>query len=43
MANTETQLTVRVAHKMIEAEGIVGFELVSADGAPLPAFDAGVA
>ena len=41
MANAETQLTVRVAHKMIEAEGIVGFELVSPDGAPLPGFDAG--
>ena len=41
MAIAETQLTVRVSRKMIEAEGIVGFELVSPDGAPLPTFDAG--
>lgn len=34
-------LTVRVARKAVEAEGIASFELVSADGAPLPAFAAG--
>ena len=34
-------LSVRVARKSIEAEGICSLELVSADGAPLPAFSAG--
>ena len=34
-------LTVRVARKAVEAEGICSFELVSGDGAPLPAFAAG--
>ncbi|WP_341892649.1 PDR/VanB family oxidoreductase [Variovorax sp. YR752] len=34
-------LSVRVARKTVEAEGICSFELVSADGAPLPAFAAG--
>ncbi len=34
-------LTVRVARKSFEAEGICSFELVSADGEPLPAFSAG--
>jgi len=34
-------LSVRVARKTVEAEGISSFELVSADGAPLPAFSAG--
>ena len=34
-------LSVRVARKAVEAEGICSFELVSADGAPLPAFSAG--
>lgn len=34
-------LTVRVARKAIEAEGIASFELVSVDGQPLPAFAAG--
>lgn len=34
-------LNVRVARKAVEAEGICSFELVSADGAPLPAFSAG--
>ena len=34
-------LTVCVARKTIEAEGIASFELVSTDGTPLPAFAAG--
>ncbi|MFT3955686.1 MAG: PDR/VanB family oxidoreductase [Piscinibacter sp.] len=34
-------LTVRVARKTLEAEGIASFELVSVDGTPLPAFAAG--
>jgi vanillate O-demethylase ferredoxin subunit len=34
-------LSVRVARKTVEAEGICSFELVSADGKPLPAFSAG--
>ncbi|WP_298833293.1 PDR/VanB family oxidoreductase [uncultured Piscinibacter sp.] len=34
-------LRVRVARKTVEAEGICSFELVSADGTPLPAFSAG--
>lgn len=34
-------LRVRVARKAVEAEGISSFELVGADGAPLPAFSAG--
>lgn len=34
-------LTVRVARKALEAEGIASFELVSTDGSPLPAFAAG--
>lgn len=34
-------LRVRVARKTTEAEGICSFELVSADGTPLPAFSAG--
>jgi len=34
-------LRVRVARKSVEAEGICSFELVSADGAPLPSFAAG--
>jgi vanillate monooxygenase ferredoxin subunit len=34
-------LSVRVARKALEAEGICSFELVGADGAPLPAFSAG--
>jgi vanillate O-demethylase ferredoxin subunit len=33
--------SVRIARKTVEAEGIVGFELVSLDGSALPAFDAG--
>lgn len=41
MTNAEALLTVRVARKTIEAEGIAGFELVAADGRALPAFDAG--
>ena len=36
-----TQLQVRVVRKKIEAEGIASFELVRADGGPLPAFSAG--
>ncbi len=36
-----TTLQVRVARKAFEAEGICSFELVSADGRPLPAFSAG--
>ncbi|UUX94575.1 PDR/VanB family oxidoreductase [Aquabacterium sp. J223] len=38
---TTSLLTVRVARKTVEAEGIAGFELVAADGSELPAFDAG--
>ncbi|MBX3604056.1 MAG: oxidoreductase [Piscinibacter sp.] len=34
-------LSVRVARRRVEAEGICSFELVAADGAPLPAFAAG--
>lgn len=34
-------LTVTVARKTVEAEGICSFELVAADGRPLPAFSAG--
>ncbi|WP_071336072.1 PDR/VanB family oxidoreductase [Burkholderia contaminans] len=34
-------LTVRVARKTVEAEGIAGFEFVEADGRELPAFCAG--
>jgi vanillate O-demethylase ferredoxin subunit len=34
-------LQVRVARKVSEADGISSFELVAADGAPLPAFEAG--
>jgi vanillate O-demethylase ferredoxin subunit len=34
-------LDVRVAHKTPEAQGITSFELVAADGQPLPIFDAG--
>lgn len=34
-------LVVKVIRKVTEAEGIVSFELASADGAPLPAFSAG--
>ena len=40
MATVQT-LQVRVARREAEAEGIARFELVSADGAPLPAFTAG--
>ena len=40
MMSTAT-LRVRVARKAVEAEGICSFELVSADGVPLPAFSAG--
>ncbi len=36
-----TVLTVRVARKTVEAEGVAGFRLVAADGARLPAFTAG--
>ena len=36
-----TTLGVRVARKTTEAEGICSFELVAADGRPLPAFSAG--
>jgi vanillate monooxygenase ferredoxin subunit len=36
-----TSITVRVARKTREAEGIAGFELARADGGPLPAFSAG--
>ena len=34
-------LEVRLARKTAEAQGICSFELVAADGAPLPAFSAG--
>lgn len=36
-----TTLTLRVARRQVEAEGICSFELVAADGAPLPAWTAG--
>ena len=36
-----SELHVRVARKTTEAVGIAGFELVSEDGRPLPAFSAG--
>ncbi len=36
-----TTLSVRVARKSAEAEGICSFELVATDGRPLPAFSAG--
>ncbi|WP_432731585.1 PDR/VanB family oxidoreductase [Variovorax sp. W6] len=34
-------IAVRVERKTVEAEGVAGFRLVSADGAPLPAFAPG--
>lgn len=37
----ECTMTVRVARRNIEADGIVSFELASLDGRDLPAFDAG--
>ncbi|MEX3933707.1 2Fe-2S iron-sulfur cluster-binding protein [Paraburkholderia phymatum] len=37
----DSTLTVRVARRSVEAEGIVSFEFASADGRELPAFDAG--
>jgi vanillate monooxygenase ferredoxin subunit len=37
----DSLLTLRVAHRRIEAEDIVSFELVSPNGCELPAFDAG--
>ncbi|GAB3626199.1 PDR/VanB family oxidoreductase [Pandoraea terrae] len=37
----DSTLTVQVARRCIEAEGIVSFELASPDGRELPAFDAG--
>jgi vanillate monooxygenase ferredoxin subunit len=36
-----TTLSVRVARKAVEAEGVCTFELVEAGGRPLPAFSAG--
>ena len=36
-----SELQVRVAGKVSEADGISSFELVSLDGSPLPAFEAG--
>lgn len=41
MSPASPVLQVRVAAKRLEAEGIASFELVSAGGAPLPAFSAG--
>lgn len=41
MTVAETLITLRVAHKTVEAEGVAGFELVAADDAALPAFEAG--
>ena len=38
---TSPTLSVRVARKRVEAEGICGLDLVSADGTPLPPFSAG--
>jgi vanillate monooxygenase ferredoxin subunit len=40
MSNAQT-ITVRVARKLVEAEDICSFELVSVDGAALPGFSAG--
>lgn len=37
----QSTLAVRVARRHTEADGIVSFELVSADGGELPAFEAG--
>ncbi|SFA96750.1 vanillate O-demethylase ferredoxin subunit [Collimonas sp. OK607] len=37
----EVTLKVRVERKVVEADDICSYELVSADGAPLPAFGAG--
>lgn len=37
----DSTMTVRVARRNIEAEGIVSFELASLDGRELPPFDAG--
>ncbi|WP_106305688.1 PDR/VanB family oxidoreductase [Paraburkholderia sp. BL18I3N2] len=37
----DSTMTVRVARRNIEADGIVSFELASPDGCDLPAFDAG--
>jgi len=37
----DSTMTVRVAWRNIEADGIVSFELASLDGGDLPAFDAG--
>ncbi|BBQ00596.1 vanillate O-demethylase oxidoreductase [Burkholderia sp. SFA1] len=37
----DSTMTVRVARRTIEADGIVSFELASPDGRDLPAFDAG--
>lgn len=36
-----SQIDVRVANRTCEAEGICSYELVTLDGAPLPAFEAG--
>lgn len=41
MSSATLPLRVRVAAKTVEAEDICGFELVSLDGSPLPAFSAG--
>ncbi|PPE65139.1 PDR/VanB family oxidoreductase [Caldimonas caldifontis] len=41
MSTAPASLRVKVARKTVEAEGICSFELVSADGRPLPAFSAG--
>ncbi|HET9821592.1 MAG TPA: PDR/VanB family oxidoreductase [Burkholderiaceae bacterium] len=41
MSTAPTPLRVRVARKTTEALGICSFELVRADGGPLPAFSAG--
>lgn len=41
MAGTPGSLIVRVADKKLEAVDVVSFELVAADGGPLPAFSAG--
>jgi vanillate O-demethylase ferredoxin subunit len=41
MAMNESTMTVRVARRNVEAEGIVSFEFASMDGRDLPAFQAG--
>lgn len=41
MSQPDLPLTVRVARKLVEAEGICSLELTSTDGSALPGFEAG--